>query len=272
MVPAVVPIATLAPEAALAEYDRLHAMWGQDPALGDDRTPEGQEFLARLEALILRSKGLTPEENKVIGTAHGWRLKPPDAELPDEYAENPEHGVVADRPEQDAVRSVARNLEGGPEVYRDFMNQAVHLRATAPALDDVTRHQEYTAKWPTLAERQAIDERLDNLHAALDRLLAEQGIRPAQRERWLDELVRIEDLGVKGIEYLLGPFQQSLWDRMPAFADAYATVQGEAYDTEQQRLAQAEQARQAEQAEADEAAAARMAGVALAHRRWGKTA
>lgn len=75
-----VSITAMAPEDALAEYDRLHAAWGKDPALGDDRTPEGQAFLARLEALMMRGKGLTPEENRVLLEGHGWRSREPGAQ------------------------------------------------------------------------------------------------------------------------------------------------------------------------------------------------
>ena len=88
----------------------------------------------------------------------------------------------------------------------------------------------------------------------------------AAHERWQSELVRIEDYGVRGIEYLLGPFAQSLWDRGPAaFAEAYALVQSEAHEAQQLRAAKA---RQAEAAEADEARADFLTAAAQTHERW----
>lgn len=238
-----VSIATMTPEDALAAYDRMHAAWGKDPQLGDDRTPEGQAFHARLEALIMRGKGLAPEENRVLGTVHeGGRLRPVETEPAGAYEEAPEAGVIANRPAQDAAMSLARNLGGASvEVFQEFLYEASRLYASGEPPNEIALHQQLTAEWPTLAARQAIDERLTDLYAALDRMGAEQGVTPAEREVWLAELTRIESYGVKGIKYLLGPFTQSLWDRGPAaFADAYAMVQGEEYEAQQLRIAKAQ--------------------------------
>ena len=65
-------------------------------------------------------------------------------------------------------------------------------------------------------------------------------MKPVDRAAWRNELERVESYGVQGITYLLGDFAQSLWDRVPAFADAYALVQGEAYEGEQRRIAAAQ--------------------------------
>ena len=269
MVQETVSIATLTPEAALTEFDRMTAAWEKDPQLGDDRTPAGRAFLERRDALILRGQGLAPEDNRVIGTMHGDRLRPAEAEAPGTYEELPAAGVMADRPEQDMALSVARNLGGETvAVYRDFLYQATHLYASGPPPDDLALAQQLTARWPTLAQRQAIDGRLTDLHTALDRMFAEQGIKPEQREKWLGELVRIESYGVKGIDYLLGPFSQALWDRGPdAWAQAYALVQGEEYEAQQLRAAKA---RQQEAAEGDEARAAAMTATGQVHERWGR--
>ena len=222
----------------------MHAAQMKDPGLADERTATGRAFQERKDALIMRSQGLAPEDNRVLGTVHDWRLRPVETEIAGTYEELLAAGVVADRVQQDAVMSLARNLGGeSVEVYRDFLYEASRLYASGPPPDDITLHQQYTARWPTLAARQAIDGRLSDLHAALDRMCAEQGIKPAQRERWLGELERVESYGVKGIEYLLGPFMQSLWDRGPAaFADAYARVQGEEYEARQLRAAKTQRA------------------------------
>jgi hypothetical protein len=256
-----VSIATLTPEDALAAWDRMRDAWLKDPQLGDDRTPEGRAFHARRDALIMRAKGLAPEENRVIGTMHGDRMRPQEAEAPGTYEELPAAGVMADRPEQDMLMSVARNLGGeSVQLCRDFLYATSRLFASGPPPNDLTLEQQYTARWPALATRQAIDGRLTDLHAALDRMLAEEGIGSAQREKWSGVLARVESYG------LLERFAQSLWDRGPeAWVQAYALVQSEDLEAQQLRAAKA---RHDAAAEGDEARAELWAATEQAHARW----
>lgn len=173
---------------------------------------------------------------RVIGVVHETgKMKAPDAEGAGTYDEMPEAGVLADRPEQDAALRVMSNLGGASvEIYRALLFEATRLYASGPPPDDIALHQQLIAKWPSLAERQALDARLDDLHTALDRMLAKEGVKPAQRERWLSELERMESYGAPGIDYLLGPLQQSLWDRAPAaWAEAYAQIQSEDYQRQE---------------------------------------
>src|SRR5260370_5755558 len=208
--------------------DKMHPAWNASD-------PEHEEAWKLYEELIMLERGEGPEANRSIGTAHGWRLKPPENEADDTYIERPDAGVVADRPLQDAVMSTARTLgEGAVTAYRDFLTEAAGLRASGPPPDDITLHQQITTKWPTLAARQAVEGRLSDLYTTVDRLLANAGVPARDREAAHAQLVALEDYGVKGIEYLLGPFQQSLWDRVDAYARAAVDLAGDDYESTQE--------------------------------------
>ena len=265
----VVPIASLSPEVALAEYDRLTEALRRDPLLGDERSPAGREFQARRDALILHGKGLRPEDNSVLGTAHGWRLLPIEAERPGAYIELVERGVTADRAQQDLALSVARSLGAEAVTVLDtFLDRVSHLLASGAPPDDIALHQEVTTRW-SLAERQALNGRLEDLHAGLDRLLSEQGLPPAQREPLLAVLARVERYGVRGIA-LLEALSQDLWTRGPqAWVSAYAGVMADLVEAEARV-----RAAQRQQEEADDAAAQAdptpMQTAATLHDRWGR--
>ncbi len=88
-----VAIASLTPEAALTEYDRMTVAWRRT-ALGDDRTPRSRRSSATRRA-IMRGNGLPLDDNRVLGEVFaGGQIGPLDADalvqrraaVPDGYA------------------------------------------------------------------------------------------------------------------------------------------------------------------------------------------
>src|SRR5258705_7863476 len=81
------------PAAAKAALDRMiadkmHPAWHA-------WHPQHAEAQRLYEELIILERGEGPEANRALGTAHGWRLKPLDAEADDSYIERVDAGVVA---------------------------------------------------------------------------------------------------------------------------------------------------------------------------------
>lgn len=236
MVQETVAIAALAPEDALAEYDRLHAAQMKDPSLADERTEAGRAFQERKDALIMRGNGLALEDNRVIGTVHeGGRLRPVEAEIAGTYAESAT--VTADRPEQDALMTLGRDL-GVPEFAADVRHGMLRI-PERPTLSDLEAAKQYEAQW-TLAERQRINEQLEELHEVTDRWLAKHGISAQRRERWAEQLVRVEERGKAGIDWLLNELWATLWQRDPGgFSNVYAEWAGGQYEAAQARAEKA---------------------------------
>ena len=154
------------------------------------------------------------------------------------YAESPERGIIADRSEQDAFMTLGRDL--GVSDLADDVRHGMLRILEHPVPSELERAKQYEAQW-TPAERQRINEQLEELHEVTDRWLAKHGISAQRREQWIAQLVLVEDRGKVGIDWLLNDLWATLWQRDPGgFSDVYAEWAGGQHEAAQARAAKAQ--------------------------------
>ncbi len=279
--PAQSPWLLLSPEFAAARYEEIRAASLADPLhpLRDDRSPDHERAIAEYLGLQERMAGRNPDDpgdpsNKVIGEqmAHTSILRPPgaDALSPAPRPELPQDsGMQWDEP---ALR------EGEGEAHACGLPSHTVMTVTADLAAAVEQAEARGAGWSAelgaveLVRRhgaEGADRMADRARIAYELILELDAPRLVQRAR---ELGRDHGDDPNVIAAFAALYTEIINAPPSSRLEALLLRRTErAMQAEAKARAEAETIRRAHDAEGDEARAASLAGVALAHRRWGKS-